>query len=151
MPANRLPLRYLPAVLSQGARGHRSPFRAFLYEPEIWALLEPYGCGWGDGGCAILAQAVCRWLNLSDEALRLVVDDRGLVQHVVVVIGPLCIDGDGPVACEGFLRRYRSLENLEYLHFEPFDVSRLGVIPMYTGITARRLAQRLRQRFGSPS
>jgi hypothetical protein len=25
------------------------------------------------------------------------------------------------------------------------------VIPMYTGITARRLAQRLRQRFGSPS
>ena len=32
--------------------------RALLYSPGVFALLDPYRCGWLDGGCRILADAI---------------------------------------------------------------------------------------------
>ena len=88
----------LPAVLARGPRGQRSPLRAFLFEEPQFALLEPLGCGWGDGGCAILADALAAWLGPYRARLAMVADARGAVQHVAVrTAGDMVVDADGPV------------------------------------------------------
>jgi hypothetical protein len=83
----------------------------FLYSPDIFALLDPHGCGWLDGGCRILADAVGLWLAIDYRAA--LVDVAGHAQHSFIMIDDWHIDGDGISRPDTFLRRWRDLEGVD--------------------------------------
>lgn len=91
-----------------------------LYNGRMWALLEPLGCGWLDGGCLPLAQALSVWLG-SGAKLWAVRDGFGRAQHVVVRLGDLYLDGDGASSAQALRRRWKRWEGIAEPHLTPFD------------------------------
>jgi hypothetical protein len=123
--------------------------RAFLWSAPIAALvLDRLGAGWSDGGCAILADAVCAWLGLPTSAQVMVVDQRGAPDHLFVRVAGFAIDADGVRPAHRFLANYQRLEHLHALAMAPLDEAALARsgIPRDPALSAE-LAKRLRQRY----
>lgn len=72
--------------------------RRLFYSDEGMAIVAPYGCFWGDGGCWSLAAGLKMWLE--DVELYCVYDGEDDPHHVVVKLlsRPLFIDCNGIVS-----------------------------------------------------
>ena len=86
----------------------------------MWAILEPWSCGWLDGGCRVLSDALVVWLGSIARPLALV-NTVGAVQHVVIQCGAYYLDGDGISDAATLLDRWRRLERIEAPALAPFD------------------------------
>jgi hypothetical protein len=78
-----------------------------LAEEEPYRLLQRSGleCGFGDGGCRILAGALQRVLGGD---LYAVYRDSGVMDHVVLRLGEEYLDVDGLHSVEGVLANART-------------------------------------------
>lgn len=127
--------------------------RRFLNSGEPIALLP--GCGWVDGGCFILREALILWSNdeLNPGATLRRRGDRLYVDHgfawIDVGAGRVLVDGDGLQDEEGLRRKLEHLEGVrlpevryarctEHAVGIPVDVAR-----------SKALAELLRRRFGA--
>lgn len=81
-----------------------------LYSSAVFALLDPYRCGWLDGGCLIAADAIGTWLGVPGRAA--LVNRTGRAQHAFIAVGDWCLDADGISSRAIFLRRWRNLEGV---------------------------------------
>ena len=88
--------------------------------------LNPEGYGWCDGGCGILATAIHRWVGTGSLTSLLGSylggSGREAVQHILLRIGDLYIDGDG-ISTEGELvSRWHDKELVAVTGLIPFDL-----------------------------
>jgi hypothetical protein len=85
--------------------------RAFLRHPSALRLLAEHGldCGWNDGGCRILADALVQWLGVPARH-GAIASDYSPVAHVLVRWGPYALDADGLSPERALVRRWRDLE-----------------------------------------
>lgn len=132
----------------------RPDLRSLLYAPQAWDLLEPLGCGWLDGGCRILADALNEWLGPSAEKMALL-DEAGRIQHVLIRIGRVFIDGDGMTLEHEILARWQDLEGIKGPRVAPLDTRHLTDLDA-AGIPAsqdieKRLVGILRDWMGGPA
>jgi hypothetical protein len=97
------------AIPDSPAKLGRSLHR-LLYSKTVFALLDPYRCGWLDGGCLIAADAIGIWLGVPGRAALVNGTDRA--QHAFILVGDWCLDGDGISSRGAFLRRWRELEGV---------------------------------------
>ena len=115
--------------------------RRLLGGTAAYALLPDDYVSWFAGGCRILAEAMCHWLDLDESALWAVGTSGVPVQHVVVRVGTYFLDGDGISFAETLLRRWRRREGLQGAWLHPLgDTTPPVDIP--TDIeTSRRIAE----------
>jgi hypothetical protein len=85
-------------------------------------------CGWSDGGCWILAAAIQQRWGGELYALSRTGSDT---QHVVVRLGRVFIDQDGPASSIALIRRFERWEGFftGSLRLVPFSAIRKGDIP----------------------
>lgn len=83
-------------------------------------------CGWNDGGCAILAQALQRLGKVGDlTGVWQTGPWHGnfcnpALQHVVLQVGPYYLDGDGVSTGKVLLDRWRQRERLQGAYLRVF-------------------------------
>lgn len=87
----------------------------------MWSLLTPFECGWLDGGCLPLAQALVVWLG-PQTRLWAVRDSSGRAQHVVARLGDTYLDGDGVSSANTLLERWERLERIAAPTLTSFEV-----------------------------
>ncbi len=81
-----------------------------LYSEAACRWLPEGASSWCEGGCLVLAQAL---VAVVGGELAVVVDDRGLPQHVVVRIADdWYVDGDGVSTEETLVLRWRDVERV---------------------------------------
>jgi hypothetical protein len=133
-------------ILALSRRLHR-----FLWSPPIFARLAPYGCGWNDGGCRILAEALVAWLGPA-AAIAFVCTADGEVEHVVALVGPWVLDGDGISPRSSFLDLWGRREGIAAAHLALFDAAVLEGSPIPADAAlSRALAAALATRFPADS
>lgn len=115
--------------------------RTQLQAPVMWSLLEPFECGWLDGGCLPLAQALIVWLG-SEAELWTVRDGSGRAQHVLARLGDWYLDGDGISSATVLLSRWRRLERIVSPRLTPFVSSEASVAGVFSSpaLAAKTLA-----------
>lgn len=89
----------------------------WLYTPKVIALLDPWQCGWGDGGCAMLAEALRRCAARFDVPASLLAFVRasdGQLLHVLCRTYEVLVDFDGYDSVHRKLRQWRELEAVRY-------------------------------------
>ena len=72
------------------------------------SILDPWGVGWTDGGCLVLANALRRWLDAGDvmgvwEPVPLGDD---IQHHAVLTVGDWLLDGNGVSSDGGLLKKW---------------------------------------------
>ena len=89
---------------------------------------EARTCGWSDGGCWILAAAIQRHWGGNLYCLSCLGLDA---QHVVVRIGSVLIDQDGPASSVALIRKFERWEGFPVgsLRLIPFTMNMSGEIP----------------------
>lgn len=127
-----------------------SDFSQFL-SAQVEELLEPngYECGWTNGGCRILADALVQW---SEGALSLAAvwerfpSGYVAVTHVVARIDDIYIDGDGPGLEDELLDRRPAFRKPRTLWMGEYDSAycNADIDP----VVSDQLAGRLKERFG---
>jgi len=133
--------------------------RRFLYGGSnelqgsaAFQLLAPWQCGWLDGGCHILADAVQMWLGAAATTLWGVSHGQHLPDHIVVQCGGWYLDGDGVSSKRALLRRWRRVEHVPGATLFPYNAAageRSG-IPRDRE-TSACLAQLLGRRWAGPA
>lgn len=96
--------------------------KRLLLDPDLYNLLP--GCGWLDGGCAVLGLALHLWYGRMGELTGLwsspsVYTACTMLQHIVFRVGPYYLDGDGVSTRERLLTRWRHDEYVRRPHLEP--------------------------------
>jgi hypothetical protein len=109
--------------------------RRALWSDEGVALLDAYPCGWNDGGCVILADALV--LAIGGDAERLVLVDLSGPQHAVCSADGWWIDGDGIARPERVLRRFERRERLRVTEVAPVADGLLGDCPVDPALSSR--------------
>jgi hypothetical protein len=128
----------------------RTPLYRFLHSrPVFHALIEKHGCGWFDGGCLILAQAVRTWTHGELAAIRS--DSGATFDHAVIAIKDpedrkelLFIDADGVFDEFELLEKWRRAERLQNPRIE-----RRFRHPFQDRSLSRWLAKQLSAKFGA--
>ena len=120
--------------------------RRFLYTPPIFALLDPWQCGWLDGGCRILGEAVVLWLG-PEAALTAVLGASGQTAHVLVRYRGWLIDGDGLTRADTLIRRWLQVEHVAGAHLGSFERAPASPEIPSDREVSRRLAEQLESRF----
>jgi len=146
-PAATGPNRGQAGPIAGNVAGFGQQLHRYLYRPECFASLDCPGfeCGWRDGGCRVLAQALHLWLGAG--ALGLIVNgDAGAAGHVVYQVGRWLLDGDGVSTAPTLLRRWRTQEGVSRARLARFDPGSAAGIP--TGAALEySLAAQLQTRF----
>jgi hypothetical protein len=150
------PVTTPPARRDPGTLG--AAMRAVALRPEHFDELGDFG--WLDGGCAIYAEAVRRYLGEEATLAYVVAEGDGygpIVDHALIIAFGYAFDGDGATPLNGYLARYARLEGradvtLELLHAEELagdrDLGRQArELPVNQDL-ARRLARAWRAELG---
>jgi hypothetical protein len=94
--------------------------KSILWTDATLALLPGYG--WNDGGCAILALALLKYFGVGQ--LVGVWSGRdwplsgSVLEHVVLKVGNVYLDGEGVSTEAALLERWRVKERVKNLHLE---------------------------------
>lgn len=129
----------------------------FLMRPSVFALLRPYACGWKDGGCVILAEAIVSWLGLPSSSVHALRDGRyDHFQHALVIVGTrLALDADGVSDPSWLCEHWQRTEFVHEPWIDRFDHAALrSDIPHDHALSAelaRRLEQALPARLSRPT
>jgi|GEM_PF-3667829 len=155
MTASARAMSRLATVTRRGFRNHH-PFgvalRRFLLSRKALALLPD--CGWLDGGCLVLSDALVRWSGgtLRPGGTLRAKEDRLFLDHAfawIVVDGAPCIlDGDGLQSEYALRRKLELLEHAPPLEVRYSDCSGLAVGILRDSAASDRLATLLERRFG---
>ncbi len=97
--------------------------RRALWTDEALALL-PVGCGWNDGGCLLLADALCVLLGGDARLIAVVSGVDRVAQHYVVRLPPRhgpgwYLDADGAALYATLLRRWSEVERVRLPRLVP--------------------------------
>jgi hypothetical protein len=86
--------------------------RRVLYGAEVFGLLNDLDCGWLDGGCLILAEALHQVLGGELVMVVNAADPDWPPQHAAVLWDGWLWDGDGATRRRTFLHRWKYLEGV---------------------------------------
>ena len=92
-----------------------------------FAILDGWQCGWTDGGCLVLANALRRWLGEGEIVSvweDLVYDNRSpdhVQHHTILSINGWVVDGDGVAERNKFLELWREREGVGIVRYGVFD------------------------------
>ena len=81
----------------------------FAYSDPVRPMIDPYECGWQDGGCFIFAVALCLWLAPDAEPAclyRASLKDEQTADHWVCHIDGFFLDSDGVYTEAGLLNQW---------------------------------------------
>jgi hypothetical protein len=149
--SQRTPPRRDPGTLG-------AAMREIALRPELFDELGDFG--WLDGGCAIYAEAVRRYLGDESTLAYVIAEGDGwgpIVDHALVIAAGHIFDGDGATPLDGYLERYARLEGradatLELLHADEIAERRelaVQAAELPVNITlSRRLARSWRAELG---
>ncbi len=98
----------------EDAAGYGRALRRALWTDEALALL-PGDYGWNDGGCLLLADAMCLLLGNDARLMAVVGNGTSLGQHFLVRVSlrhhdDWYLDGDGATRTATMLRRWEDVE-----------------------------------------
>jgi hypothetical protein len=121
--------------------------RTVLWLPDMLQVL-PDGCGWTDGGCLILADALHRLVQPAGRLVAIVDRTRGqIAQHVLLELpGPdqvWYLDGDGASSSNDVLQRWRTTEALARPLLAPLHAAHLHEQTPRSSQAAQALARQL--------
>jgi hypothetical protein len=137
-----------------------NPIFTFAHSAEILAtIVDPYGCGWFDGGCFIFARGLQLWLGGSLAVLvRQELWNEQVFDHVILRVDntparreTLYIDADGVATRSALLERWRTREGLTDIRLEDPASAIRFVGHLYKESLSISLAEQLRSRFGLPA
>jgi hypothetical protein len=128
------------------AFGHA--LKLFLLEPRVFGLIHNTAdCGWLDGGCRTLAEALSLWLGSDLAEPRVLIDVHGYPQHVVVRNHGWYLDGDGVTTRGRLLQRWEKREGIsrpDLTVYNPNELDEVGIsfFPNASALLRRRLTER---------
>jgi hypothetical protein len=97
--------------------------RRVLHSRKGWRILECWGCSWTDGGCLVLAKALCLWLG---EGKVAGIWEGRIQHHAVLSIGRWIVDGDGVADSGSFLKLWSEREGYVGTKLADFDFQVAG-------------------------
>lgn len=132
----------------------KSRLHAFAYSDPVRRWIDPYECGWHDGGCFIFAVALCLWLAPEAEPAALYrtsLKDEQTADHWVCHIGGHFLDADGVYNASSLVNRWSQHPGVrEAVILElPADPVRAVTVLKKPNIS-RMIASLLEARFGQP-
>lgn len=146
-----------PALRGDPAR-LGAAMREIALRAEFFESLGDFG--WLDGGCAIYADAVRRYLGEVATLAYVIAEGDGwgpIVDHALVIVDKQIFDGDGSSTVDGYLERYARLEGrtdatLELLHADELaddrELARQAAELPVNAELSRRLAHTWRAELG---
>jgi hypothetical protein len=128
-----------PLLAWRHVRG--ASLRQLLYAESTLQWLPDRASSWCQGGCLVLAQALCALVN---EEMLVVASGRG-PEHVVVQMGDVYLDGDGVSTEAELLHRWRTEERLPGAFLDRYrpDACRARHIPGASPVETFALARHL--------
>jgi hypothetical protein len=80
--------------------------REALYAPPAWNVLRDWRCGWTDGGCLVLAEALLELLPGARGRMLQRQPHEYPTDHAFVILDGWCWDGHGLTRPGTFMRRW---------------------------------------------
>lgn len=134
----------------------RSALNHFLYRRRR-EIYNPIGrhfqCGYQDGACFILAEALRSWLGGNIACLvRESMWEEQTADHFLLSIGGFYIDSDGVHMKDELIAKWNRFEarNGKTLIEDPYDPARFMGILQHKGLS-EHLAEQLKKHFGTPA
>lgn len=134
--------------------GHQ--LKKLLHRSDVFSLLSCYRCGWSDGGCLILLDALVEWSHGEIEPYVLFgtsslwLEWTVIPHHAVGYWEDWWIDADGFSRLKTLISRWENLEfleNISLVHQDDTDISQTFIEG--DEVISHSLAQLLESEFGS--
>lgn len=126
----------------------------FACSDPVRRLIDPYECGWQDGGCFIFAVALCLWLAPDAEPAclyRASLKEEQTADHWVCHIDGCFLDSDGVYGAAGLLNQWNHYPGIKEPMMLEVPAYPPRVISVYRDERISREVQKLLEaRFGHP-
>ncbi len=145
---------YIRALLESSSTTFGERLSQWLWAEEQFSIIDKFQCGWNDGGCNILADALIEYFGGAAERVAIFGSsdrgDRGQPQHVLVRVGGEYIDADGSQSARSLLDKMSELEGVENGVIRAYPEYTSDSIPTDKQASSE-LSQRIRAEFGDPA